>query len=136
MEMLSTLEERDAHIATLEQALHAINAIRNSIIGAQNVNWSEHVYPLVAALEAAGFEGQPYPEAREYVGTMVERVMKVEAALRWRPAEPPPDDYAEVIAVNAAGEHFIATHFIAGGWAGYRVERSSPVVKWLPIPKE
>ena len=50
-------------------ALATVNDIRNSIIGAQTVNWSEHVYPLVAALDAAGFAGMPYPEARENVGT-------------------------------------------------------------------
>jgi len=38
-------------------ALGKINDIRNSIIGCQTVNWSEHIYPLVAALEGAGIEG-------------------------------------------------------------------------------
>jgi len=62
-------------------ALAKINDIRNSIIGTHSLNWSEHVYPLVAALEAAGFEGMEYPAAREYYGTLVERAVKAEDAL-------------------------------------------------------
>lgn len=60
-------------------ALAKINDIRNSIIGCQTVNWSEHVYPLVAALEDAGIEGAGYPESRAYVGTMLERTLAAEA---------------------------------------------------------
>lgn len=41
-----------------------INDIRNSIIGCQTVNWSEHIYPLVAALEKAGIEGAGYTAPR------------------------------------------------------------------------
>lgn len=54
-------------------ALDVINGIRNSIIGTQSVNWSEHIYPLVAALDGAGFSGESYPEARANVGTLIER---------------------------------------------------------------
>lgn len=63
-------------------ALVKINEIRNSIIGTHSLNWSEHVYPLVAALGEAGFEGMPYPEARENYGTLVERAVKAEDALK------------------------------------------------------
>jgi hypothetical protein len=59
-------------------ALNKINDIRNSIIGCQKMNWSEHIYPLVAALNEAGIEGQSYPEARAYVGTMLERTLAAE----------------------------------------------------------
>jgi hypothetical protein len=75
----------NARIATLEAerdkfkvALDKINVIRNSIIGVQGFNFSEHAYPLVAALNAAGFEGMPYGEARAYVGSMLERTVKAE----------------------------------------------------------
>jgi hypothetical protein len=44
-------------------ALEKINAIRNSIIGFQKVGWSDHVYPLVAALQEAGIEGAGYDVA-------------------------------------------------------------------------
>ena len=44
--------ERDALKATLRK----INGIRNSIIGQQGFNFSEHAYPLVAALNEAGFD--------------------------------------------------------------------------------
>lgn len=63
-------------------ALTKINNIRNSIIGFQTVNWSEHIYPLVAALEEAGIEGAGYPVSRENVGTMLERTLAAESALR------------------------------------------------------
>src|SRR5258708_275461 len=39
--------ERDAAMTALE----SINTIRNSIVSLQTLNWSEHVYPLVAALD-------------------------------------------------------------------------------------
>jgi hypothetical protein len=67
-----------AVIAPLLSALTKIDAIRNSIIGAQKVNWSEHVYPLVAALDEAGFPGQPYEQARENVGTLIDQIKKAE----------------------------------------------------------
>lgn len=67
--------ERDAAVS----ALHKINDIRNSIIGVQSFNWSEHMYPLVDILEGAGIEGQPYPEARAYVGTLIEHVKALES---------------------------------------------------------
>jgi len=76
--------ERDEAIARAERAeaaLAKVNAIRNSIIGSQTVNWSEHVYPLVAALDAAGVEGLGYEEARRSVGTLLERAERAEAQL-------------------------------------------------------
>ncbi|AMU17215.1 hypothetical protein A3203_30885 [Burkholderia cenocepacia] len=60
-------------LAMLRNTLTSINGIRNSIIGLHKLNWSEHVYPLVAALDAAGFEGMEYPEARAFYGTMLDR---------------------------------------------------------------
>jgi hypothetical protein len=91
--------ERDEHAATLARvslaqlrsgvaeaerdklaaAIAKINKIRNDIVGSQAVNWSEHVYPLVAALNEAGVEGMPYPEAREVVATRIARLREVEA---------------------------------------------------------
>jgi hypothetical protein len=58
---------------TERQALEGINKIRDSIVGAQNINWSEHIYPLVSLLNRAGFEGLPYPEAQANIGTLIER---------------------------------------------------------------
>ena len=77
-----TEKERDAAIARAEKAeaaLAKINAIRDSIIGAQNINWSEHIYPLVAALNEAGFQGTPHKVARENLGTLIEQVKAAEA---------------------------------------------------------
>lgn len=96
-------------------ALEKVNAIRNSIVGIQGFNFSEHAYPLVAALDEAGFRGMPYPEARENVGTLIERATKAEAEVeRMRPVVEGVDAYrkwcaercrhrseAEFAAVNA-----------------------------------
>ncbi|WP_375782860.1 hypothetical protein ACE10Z_23385 [Bradyrhizobium sp. Pha-3] len=68
-------------VTELQSALEKINQIRNSIIGTQTLNWSEHVYPLVAALADVGIEGMSYPEGRKYYGTLVERAVKAEDAL-------------------------------------------------------
>jgi hypothetical protein len=46
-----------AESANMRAALQKISEIRDSIIGLQKFNWSEHAYPLVAALDAAGFTG-------------------------------------------------------------------------------
>lgn len=66
------------YVEGLEALASKVNGIRNSIIGCQKMNWSEHIYPLVAALEEAGIEGAGYPKAREYVGTMLERTLAAE----------------------------------------------------------
>lgn len=73
--VLALLGELDAARA----ALGKINEIRNSIVGMQTLNWSEHIYPLVAALNEAGVKGMPYPEGREHFGTMLERTLAAEA---------------------------------------------------------
>jgi hypothetical protein len=62
-----------AQFASAEAALQKINAIRNSIVGCQTVNFSEHVYPLVAALDEAGFVGDGYDVSRKNVGTMMQQ---------------------------------------------------------------
>jgi hypothetical protein len=62
-----------------EVALQKINGIRNSIVGAQTLNWSEHIYPLVAALNEAGLVGEKYVDARASVGTLIERTKQAEA---------------------------------------------------------
>ena len=66
-------------ILSPEAALLRINDIRNSIIGLQNMNWSEHIYSLVAILEEAGIEGMGYDAAHKKYGTMLERTNKAEA---------------------------------------------------------
>lgn len=68
-----------AEVERLKSALTKISGIRDSMIGCQKVNWSEHVYPLVAALDAAGFEGVSYEVARDQIGTLLERTNKAEA---------------------------------------------------------
>jgi hypothetical protein len=69
-------------IAGLTGAMQTINAIRNSIIGAQTVNWSEHVYPLISALDGAGYRGLVYEEARASVRTTLERIAELEAEMK------------------------------------------------------
>ena len=72
-------ERVKAELAEAKESLNKINNIRNSIVGLQTINWSEHIYPLVAALEEAGIEGMEYPEAKGLFGTMVERTLDAEA---------------------------------------------------------
>lgn len=55
------------------EALEGINKIRNSIVGLQNINWSEHIYPLVSLLNRAGIEGFDYPENRANFGTCLDQ---------------------------------------------------------------
>ncbi len=57
----------------LRAALTKISAIRDSIIGQQGFNWSEHAYPLVAVLNAAGFLGAGYEIARRNLGTLIDQ---------------------------------------------------------------
>lgn len=66
---------------THEQALDGINRIRNSIVGAQKINWSEHIYPLVSLLDRAGYEGLPYGEAQANIGIVLDRIDTAEKAL-------------------------------------------------------
>ena len=76
-----------AEVERLKSALTKISGIRDSMIGCQKVNWSEHVYPLVAALDAAGFEGASYEVARDQIGTLLERTNKAEAEVERLRAE-------------------------------------------------
>lgn len=60
-------------------ALTKISAIRDSIVGMQGFNFSEHAYPLVAALDEAGFKGAGYEIARANLGTLIEQRNRAEA---------------------------------------------------------
>ena len=75
------LAKAEADLAAANSALGKINEIRNGIVGLQTTNWSEHVYPLVAILNSAGFKGMEYSEALANYGTSVERAVKAEAVL-------------------------------------------------------
>jgi hypothetical protein len=61
-----------------ERALDKISKIRDSIVGHQRVYFSEHVYPLVAALEEAGVHGVGYDAARPAVLTLHEQLKAAE----------------------------------------------------------
>ncbi len=68
--------------ADLRAALQKVSDIRDSIIGAQSINWSEHIYPLVAVLREAGFEGVGYDAARENLGTLLGQVAALQERVR------------------------------------------------------
>ncbi len=74
------LTEVTAENARLREALEKIDAIRNSIIGFQTVGWSDHIYPMVAALEEAGFEGKGYDKMRTEIRTMLAAEAQLKAA--------------------------------------------------------
>lgn len=61
---LASTAEWKARAEQLCAALTKINTIRNSIIARQSINWSMHIYPLVAALDEAGFGDEDYDVAR------------------------------------------------------------------------
>ena len=54
-------------------ALAKISEIRDSIVGQQGFNFSEHAYPLVAVLNAAGFKGAGYEISRRNLGTLIDQ---------------------------------------------------------------
>lgn len=68
--------QRDAKHAALEK----INSIRCSIVGMQGFNFSEHAYPLVAALDAAGYESPGYEINRKNLGTLIEQAQAADTA--------------------------------------------------------
>lgn len=70
---------------THEQALEGIDKIRNSIVGLQTINWSEHIYPLVALLDRAGYLGIGYPENRVNHGTLLDNYEKAIVLLKMSP---------------------------------------------------
>ena len=72
-------DEARAEVERLRAFGEKVNAIRDSIVGAQALNWSEHAYPLVAALDEAGFVGKGYEIARANLGTLIEQIKKAEA---------------------------------------------------------
>lgn len=83
------LAQRDINIVKLTHqlakariALEGINAIRNSIVGLQAFNWSEHAYPLVALLDGIGCVGLEYDAARKFYGTLLERNQKLRHAVQ------------------------------------------------------
>lgn len=74
LDVESLLAERDRFRA----ALVKIDAIRNSIVGYQNVSISAHMYPLVAALGEAGFVGEDYEFASANAQTQLDRIAALE----------------------------------------------------------
>jgi hypothetical protein len=72
------VESLKAELSKYQELAETVNGIRNSIVGAQTVNWSEHIYPLVAALEKAGIKGLPYPKAMKNIGTILQRNANLE----------------------------------------------------------
>ena len=93
-------------------ALTKISAIRDSIVGMQGFNFSEHAYPLVAALDEAGFKGAGYEIARANLGTLIEQRNRAEAERDQARAElehlrglintPRTDDFFEAVRIEAA----------------------------------
>lgn len=62
--ILEDYDRLTKRVAELEASMNKIDAIRNDIIGRQSIGWSSVVYPLVAALGEAGYEGQSYEDAQ------------------------------------------------------------------------
>jgi hypothetical protein len=100
-----------AEVTAGREALRKIDAIRNSIIGFQKVNWSEHIYPLVAALEDAGYQGQEYEKSRANAGTLLEQIKAAEAEIERLKAErPTPANQLERVRDALKGAQIISAH--------------------------
>ena len=78
---LATIRADKARIAELNGALTKINDIRNSIIGYQGINWSAHIYPLVAALNEVGYVCPSYEEVRGVARTQVQWIAELRAEI-------------------------------------------------------
>jgi hypothetical protein len=65
--------------ARLRTCCETINDIRNEIIGYQAINWSAHIYPLVKALEDAGYRSEEYEMSRAKAKRQCERIAELEA---------------------------------------------------------
>ena len=55
----------------LEDFADKVDAIRNSIVGRQSMNWSMHAYPLVEALKDIGKGGLGYEEAKAFADEQI-----------------------------------------------------------------
>ena len=66
------------NVYKLRTVLEKIHEIRNSIVGLQTVNWSEHIYPLVAALGEIGLHAEGYEISRPRFRTMLDRTCEAE----------------------------------------------------------
>ncbi len=75
----------------------AVNEIRNDIVARQSIGFSRHVYPLVAALQAAGIEGEGYEVGRP----RLER--EVDMALRFKRLLDSALDIADALVLELAG---------------------------------
>ena len=80
-ELRGTIATLERMIESQRSALTKISAIRDSIVGMQGFNWSEHAYPLVAVLGEVGFPGAGYEIARENLGTLIEQVKQAEGTV-------------------------------------------------------
>ena len=72
------LAASEKEVERLKAALTKIDEIRNSIVGYQSINWSAHIYPLVEALEEAGYEGLGHEKASELARTQLQRIAALE----------------------------------------------------------
>lgn len=93
--LIKAEQERDA----LRVAMQKVSDIRDSIVGMQGFNFSEHAYPLVAVLDAAGFKGKRYEIARANLGTLIEQRDGAQEAMRRAEKE---RDEARAIAARLA----------------------------------
>jgi len=84
---VSALEAAQARVKELETFAQKVNYIRNSIVGMQGFNFSEHAYPLVAALEEIGVKGDGHKLAAKNLGTLIDQIKAAEARIAELEAE-------------------------------------------------
>lgn len=119
-------EKAEGERGQYRAALDKINVIRNSIVGLQRIGWSEHIYPLVAALDAAGIDGIGYGRAKPEFEGLLDRACKAEDAAKAATSElaEARRQLGEAVEVqeDLAGKLFDAVRerdaLKAGKWAG------------------
>lgn len=75
---IARAEKAEARVQTLTTLAEKVDAIRNDIVGRQGFHFSEHGYPLVAALQEAGYPGVGYEIAVQNLGTLIEQTKAAE----------------------------------------------------------
>lgn len=118
-------------ISCYAAALEKINELRNDIIARQSMGWPRHIYPLVAALDAAGFEGMEYDKAVEKFKATVKATREMAAGAWGQEATKDSvmdvhvaEEFAEILFTFLETLEFYA---LLGNWQGSKADAHESV---------
>lgn len=95
-ELLDAVERLTRERDEARKALSEIREVMDCVVGTQSVNWSAHVYPIIASLSRAGYDGAGYEEARDMARTLIAERDEARAVARTL-AESTSDDLCGVM---------------------------------------